>query len=205
MKRLRAAAAIGILLAILLGNSTDFARRVENLRSSVLRLHILANSDSIEDQEVKFLVRDALLEQSEQLFAGCDTLEEMKARAWEERETIRLIAQNVLEEYGSTDTVTVQLAQMEFDTREYNEITMPGGEYAALRILIGKGEGHNWWCVMYPPLCLPAVSADAFFDAETEEILTEPERYEIRFKCAELWEKWHGQTESPADDCQALS
>ena len=202
MKRLRTAAALGILLAILFGNYADFAHRLEHLRSNVLRLHILANSDSIEDQEVKLLVRDALLEQSEKLFAGCETLDEMKARAWEERETIRLIAQNVLEEYGSTDKVTVQLAQMEFDTREYDEITMPGGEYSALRILIGKGEGHNWWCVMYPPLCLPAVSADAFFDAGTENILKEPEQYEIKFKCAELWEKWHEQ--SPADNCQAL-
>ena len=202
MKRLRTAAALGILLAILLGNYADFAHRLEKLRSDVLRLHILANSDSIEDQEVKLLVRDALLEQSEKLFAGCETLDEMKARAWEERETIRLIAQNVLEEYGSTDKVTVQLAQMEFDTRVYDEITMPGGEYSALRILIGEGEGHNWWCVMYPPLCLPAVSADAFFDPETEDFLENPQEYEVKFKCAELWEKWHEK--SPAvQDCQA--
>lgn len=206
MKRLRTAAALGILLAILFGNYADFAHRLENLRSNVLRLHILADSDSIEDQEVKLLVRDALLAQSERLFAGCETLDEMKARAWEERETIRLIAQQTLEDYGSTDTVTVQLAEMEFDTRVYDEITMPGGEYAALRILIGSGEGHNWWCVMYPPLCLPAVTADAYFDAETEELLTEPEQYEIKFKCAELWEKWHEKENNPtADDCQAVS
>ena len=203
MKRLRTAAVLGILLAILFGNYADFAKRVQNLRNNVLRLHILANSDAIEDQEVKLLVRDALLEQSEKLFAGCETLEEMKARAWEERETIRLIAQNALEEYGSNDKVTVQLAEMEFDAREYEEITMPGGEYSALRILIGEGEGHNWWCVMYPPLCLPAVSADAYFDVETEEFLESPQEYEIKFKCAELWEKWHEKSPA-AQDCQAL-
>ena len=188
MKRLRAATALGILLAILFGNYADFARRLDNLRSNVLRLHILANSDAALDQELKLLVRDALLEQSEKLFAGCDTLDEMKERAWEERETIRLIAQDVLEEYGCTDKVTVQLAEMEFDTRQYQEITMPGGEYSALRILIGNGEGHNWWCVMYPPLCLPAVSADGYFDAETSDFLEHPQEYEIKFKCAELWE-----------------
>lgn len=197
MKRLRAAAALGILLAILFGNYADFAQRIDHLRSNVLRLHILANSDAALDQELKLLVRDALLEQSERLFAGCETLDEMKARAWEERETIRLIAQDVLEEYGCTDKVTVQLAEMEFDTRQYEEITMPGGEYAALRILIGEGEGHNWWCVMYPPLCLPAVSADAFFDPETEDILEHPQSYEVKFKCAELWEQLRERTETP--------
>ncbi len=198
MKRLRSAAALGILLAILLGNYADFAHRLEHLRSNVLRLHILANSDAIEDQEVKLLVRDALLEQSEKLFAGCETLDEMKARAWEERETIRLIAQKALEDYGSADTVTVQLAEMDFDERQYDEITMPGGQYAALRILIGSGEGHNWWCVMYPPLCLPAVSADAYFDPETEDFLEHPQEYEVKFKCAELWEAWHEKAGSDA-------
>lgn len=188
MKRLKAAAAIGLLLAIFCGNYADFANRLHALHDNVLRLHILANSDSDEDQQLKLLVRDALLSHSEELFAGCETLEEMQARAWEERETIRLIAQNTLEQNGCDDQVTVQLARMEFDTRRYDEITMPGGEYEALRILIGEGEGHNWWCVMYPPLCLPAVSADACFDAETADFLTAPEQYEVRFRCAELWD-----------------
>ncbi len=188
MKRLKAAAAIGLLLAIFCGNYADFANRLHALHDNVLRLHILANSDSDEDQQLKLLVRDALLSHSEELFAGCETLEEMQARAWEERETIRLIAQNTLEQNGCDDQVTVQLARMEFDTRRYDEITMPGGEYEALRILIGEGEGHNWWCVMYPPLCLPAVSADACFDEETADFLTDPGQYEVRFRCAELWD-----------------
>lgn len=188
MKRLKTAVAIGLLLAIFCGNYAGFTERLRALHEGVLRLHILANSDSDEDQRLKLLVRDALLSHSEELFAGCETLEEMQARAWEERETIRLIAQSTLEQNGCDDKVTVQLARMEFDTRQYDEITMPGGEYEALRILIGEGEGHNWWCVMYPPLCLPAVSADACFDEETADFLTEPEQYEVRFKCAELWD-----------------
>lgn len=198
MKRLRTAAALGILLAILFGNYADFTSRVQHLRESVLRLHILANSDSDEDQARKLLVRDALLRHSEELFSGCTTLDEMRERAWEERETIRLIAQAALEKAGCEDSVTVQLAQMEFDTREYEEITMPGGEYEALRILIGKGEGHNWWCVMYPPLCLPAVSAEDSFDPETADILTQPEQYEVKFKCVELYEKYCKK--KPAED-----
>ncbi|MBQ4464574.1 MAG: stage II sporulation protein R [Oscillospiraceae bacterium] len=188
MKRLKLAAMLGMALAILFGNYADFTSHLHDLQKNVLRLHILADSDSAEDQELKLMVRDALLSHSEELFAGCRTLDEMKARAWEERETIRLIAQNTLEQNGCTDPVTVQLAQMQFDTREYEEITMPSGEYEALRILIGKGEGHNWWCVMYPPLCLPAVSAEGYFDAETSDFLTHPEEYEVKFRCVELLE-----------------
>ena len=191
MKRWRTAAVLGILLAILCGSYADFTARVRSLRENVLRLHILANSDSQEDQALKLRVRDRLLEHSAQLFAGCQTLEEMQQRAWEERETIRLIAQQVLEENGCTDQVTVQLAQMEFDTREYEEITMPGGAYEALRILIGEGAGQNWWCVMYPPLCLPAASeASAYFDGETVELLEAPETYEVKLKCVEVFQAW---------------
>ena len=112
----------------------------------------------------------------------------MKERAIQQKETIRLIAQNVLEQNGCHDRVTVQLTEMEFDTREYEEITMPAGAYEALRILIGEGEGHNWWCVMYPPLCLPVASDPSeWFDGETVEILTQPEKYEVKFKCVEIW------------------
>ena len=188
MRKLETAVVLGIIMAIAWGNFGEFRQRLNDLKSGVLRLHILANSDSQEDQDLKLLVRDELLKASEELFAGCDTLEEMKQRAVEEKETIRLLAQNVLEQHGCDDKVTVQLVQMQFDKREYEEITMPAGAYDALRILIGNGEGHNWWCVMYPPLCLPAASDEGWFDAETEEILEEPERFEVKFKCVELWD-----------------
>lgn len=199
MKRLRTAAVLGMILAILLGDFADFRERLETVHSSVLRLHILANSDSDEDQARKLLVRDALLRHSEELFAGCDTLEEMRDRALEERETIRLIAQAALEETGCDDPVTVQLAQMEFDTREYEELTMPGGEYEALRILIGKGEGHNWWCVMYPPLCisegigvLPKQSEDklkAVLTDEEYDMITDG-GVNVKFRIAEILGKY---------------
>lgn len=188
MKKLETAVVLGLILAIAWGNFGEFRQKLNDLQSGVLRLHILANSDSEEDQDLKLLVRDELLNHSEELFAGCDTLDEMKQRAIEEKETIRLLAQNVLEQHGCTDKVTVQLVQMQFDKREYEEITMPAGAYDALRILIGEGEGHNWWCVMYPPLCLPAASDEGWFDPETEAILEEPEQFEVKFKCVELWD-----------------
>ncbi|MBQ2265078.1 MAG: stage II sporulation protein R [Oscillospiraceae bacterium] len=197
MRKFEIAVVIGIAAAIFCGNISEFADCIDGLEENVLRLHILANSDSAEDQALKLKVRDALLEQSEALFSGCDTPEEIRERAVEEQETIRLLAQAVVEENGSDDIVNVQLVQMEFDDKQYEEITMPAGTYDALRILIGEAEGQNWWCVMYPPLCIPAaagVTADAdaaevFFDSETVEILENPPKYEVKFKCLELWKE----------------
>ena len=200
MKKLQTAAAIGLILAIAWGNFASFQEHLQALHSDVLRLHILANSDSQEDQALKRMVRDELLRHSEELFSGGDTPEAMKQRAAKETEAIRRLAQDVLTQQGCTDSVTVQLVQMDFDERQYEEITMPAGTYDALRIVIGKGEGHNWWCVMYPPLCLPAASAEEYFDGETAAILTQPEQFEVRFRCAELWQQLQEQRtpESPS-------
>lgn len=189
MRKLETAMCLGLILAIFMGSFSSFANKLQNLQNDVLRLHILANSDSEEDQNVKLKVRDRLLEESEELFKGCETLDDMKQRAIEKKETIRLLAKSVLEENGCDEDVTVQLVQMEFDTRQYEEISMPAGYYDALRILIGKAEGHNWWCVMYPPLCLPVAEPEVYFDTDTVEILENPQKYEVKFKCVELWNK----------------
>ncbi len=196
MRKIELAAVIGIIGAIFFANFVSFAERIDTLREDVLRLHILANSDSDEDQELKLKVRDALLAQSDELFSGCDTPEEIRARAIAQKETIRLLAQAVVEENGCDDQVKVQLVHMQFDEKQYEEISMPAGEYDALRILIGEAEGHNWWCVMYPPLCIPAASdvtadmdaAAYYFDDETMEILENAPKFEVKFKCVEWWD-----------------
>ncbi len=194
MKNLQTAMCLGLILAIFFGSFSGFAKKLENLQHDVLRLHILANSDSEYDQNLKLKVRDRLLEESENLFQGCKTLEDMKKRASEQTDTIRMIAKSVLEENGCQADVAVQLAQMKFDTRQYDELTMPAGYYDALRILIGKAEGHNWWCVMYPPLCLPVAEPEIYFDTDTVEILENPQKYEVKLKCVELWEDLKNKT-----------
>ncbi|MBQ7003854.1 MAG: stage II sporulation protein R [Oscillospiraceae bacterium] len=197
MRRWELAAALGLIGAIFCSSNMDFSERMTHLREQVLRLHILANSDSPEDQALKLHVRDTLLAASDTLFAGCDTPEEMRERAADQLETIRLIAQDAVEEAGFDDVVSVQLVNMEFDAKQYEEITMPAGAYDAVRILIGEAEGQNWWCVMYPPLCIPSEAvvlgdpeaAEQCFGAETAEILTDPPRYEVKLKCLEWWEE----------------
>lgn len=189
MRKLETAMALALIASIFIGNFVHFSEKLKNLQQDVLRLHILANSDSEQDQNLKLQVRDALLEQSELLFAGCESLEDMETRAVEQQETIQKIAKETLEQQGCYDDVQVQLVSMEFDTREYENFTMPAGDYDAVRILIGNAEGHNWWCVMYPPLCLPVAEPENYFDDETVELLEYPQQYEVKFKCVELWEK----------------
>lgn len=186
-----------MVLTILISNAMSFVndgRRLDELRGSVLRLHILANSDNEEDQRLKLCVRDALLEQSGELFACADSLEEAEAAAEAELHEIERIARETLESQGSSQTVTAKLVDMHFDERFYDGLTMPAGDYKALRVELGEAEGHNWWCVMYPPLCLPAAcrvtinktAEEEHFNKKELDIMYRPKKYRIRFA---VWDK----------------
>ena len=193
--------AAGLLLAILMTNSITFirdGRRLEQLRGSVLRLHILAESDSERDQQLKLKVRDALLTSG--VLDGADDLKSAENIASAKLPEIERIAEDTLRENGCSLPVSAELADVEFDERTYGDITMPAGEYRALRVKIGSAQGHNWWCVMYPPLCLPAaceVTDDKekeceIFDDDELDIMYHPEKYEVRFA---IWDKIKELTE----------
>lgn len=185
----------GLASAMLFTNFTEFGKTLYSIENDVLRMHILANSDSEEDQNLKLCVRDRLLENSQELFGECSSLEEMKACAIEKQDQIKEIALDVIHEKGYNYTVDTQVVNMEFDTREYGDITMPAGKYDALRVTIGKAQGHNWWCVMYPPLCLPAAeevnadmnTAEEYFDEKQLDVMENPEKYQVKFKCVEWY------------------
>ncbi|MBP3380220.1 MAG: stage II sporulation protein R [Ruminococcus sp.] len=184
-------AAVALLLTILISNGIKLirdGRRLDDLRASVLRLHILAESDSEEDQRLKLMVRDKLLEAD--FFSDCVSLEEAEKTAAEKLPEIVRTAEDVLLENGCASGVTAELADVEFDTRVYGDITMPAGEYRALRVKIGKAEGHNWWCVMYPPLCIPAAETveedPSVFSEDELDILCHPKKYRVRFA---VWDK----------------
>lgn len=187
--------AAGLILAILISNTVGIirdGRRLDRLRGSVLRLHILAESDSDRDQQLKLYVRDALLESG--ILGEADSLAEAESIAAERLPDIERIAETVLRANGCELPVEAELADTEFDVRAYGDITMPAGTYRALRVKIGSAQGHNWWCVMYPSLCVPAAcevtddkqeELEKFGDEELD-ILYEPEKYEIRFA---IWDK----------------
>ena len=133
-----------------------FNRKCENIRNSVFRLHIIANSDSESDQSLKLKVRDGMLELAEELFADANDYIEAKEIAEKNIDILRQNAKETLAENGCNSNVSVTVGKAWFGTREYEDFTLPAGEYDALRIVIGEGSGKNWWCVMFPAVCLPA-------------------------------------------------
>lgn len=199
MKKLELALLLGFAASICVSAVAKTADTQERLEQQVLRLHILANSDSIDDQALKLKVRDRVLTYAETLLDNPDmSLEETEATVAQHLPQLEELAETVVEEEGFSYPVSAQLVEMEFEDRTYGELTMPAGTYEALRITIGKAEGQNWWCVMYPALCVPnatevtddAETEQTAFDSEEQALLEHPERYRIRLKCVEWLKQW---------------
>jgi stage II sporulation protein R len=176
-------AAIFILTAGICSLSafSQFAENCASITDKTLRLHILANSDSEADQQVKLLVRDRLLAQWDTLFGQAQTKEEAMALALEHQQEIVELAQSVLEEAGCSMAVSVSLERQFFHTRVYDTGTMPAGVYDSLRIVIGDGAGHNWWCVLFPSLCVPSAMGKEEVFTEEEQQVVASDGYDVRF------------------------
>ena len=182
-----------------LGDFIGFERNLENIQNNVLRIHIIANSDSEKDQSLKLKVRDEILSECSYLFEDTENMSETISIAKENLSLIENIAKRVIKENGFFYDVSCEVVKMDFDTKEYENFTMPKGFYNAIRIKIGKADGKNWWCVMYPPLCVPAVSEteiSEYLSDEEIDIITNPDKYEVRFKCVEIYEKIFGHAKS---------
>lgn len=195
LRRWELALLLGLAAALLLGLWLD--REQSDLADSVLRLHVLANSDSESDQALKLKVRDRVLAEAEALLPGESSVE--AAAETLERNLPRLAAAGaeVVAGEGYDYPVSASLEETWFPTREYEDFALPAGQYQALRIVIGEGEGHNWWCVVFPPLCLGSVSEttretalQAGLDERQVSLLTgETEGYVVKFKALELWDQ----------------
>ena len=159
-------------------------------------MHVIANSDSAEDQAVKLKVRDAVLEAGEDLFDGTLTAEGAEQVLDSDIERLQNAAQTVLTENGFDYGVRVEIGKDYFNTRTYDgEVTLPAGEYEAVRVILGEGKGQNWWCVMFPPMCLPAAEAETdisdVLTQNEEEVVRSDPKYEARFKIVELFENFY--------------
>ena len=191
MKIVNIAAAIGIIAAISF-SLMGFGQDVEEIRENVLRLHILANSDSEEDQQLKLKVRDRLLEVGGEIFENTGSKEEMISLAEDNTERLAAAAKEVINENGYDYDVRIEVGETKFDERVYNEVTLPAGVYTAVNVYIGEAAGHNWWCVMFPPMCLPAAEEseelDDVLSDEQLDIVENNEKYEIRLKALEIFD-----------------
>ena len=172
------------------------------LYDNVIRLHVLANSDSEEDQALKLTVRDAVLKKTQTLLENVDSKEQAERVLRQNLPVIEQTARDALRAAGAENTVTVELGQESYPTREYERLAFPAGEYLSLRVMIGEAEGQNWWCVLFPPLCLTAATAQS--EQETEAVClsaglsgeqyrmiadTDETKYKLRFKILEVAEE----------------
>lgn len=188
------ASVLAALLICCVLNISSFSEECRNIRSKMLRMHVIANSDSNADQELKLKVRDAVLAEGKEIFDGSVTADDAKSKILPETERLHKAALEVIENEGFSYDVKITVADEYFDTRTYdNSVTLPAGYYTAVKVIIGEGKGHNWWCVMFPPMCLPAATkecelSDVLEESETE-IVEGGNKYKFKFKIVEIYEK----------------
>ena len=187
------ACAISMYLAF---SCTYFAGAAASVRQDVVRLHVLANSDSTADQELKIKVRDALLEQNTLLLTQGVNKENAVEYFENSRDELLEAARSVIAESGFDYDVIMYIDEEYFETRKYGDMTFPAGEYTALKVIIGSGEGKNWWCVMFPPLCVPAAddveiknTTDGYLTESGSKIVNGGNKYIVKFKLLEMYEE----------------
>ena len=194
LRRWELALLLGISAALLLGLWLE--REHSDLADSVLRLHVLANSDSQEDQALKLKVRDRVLEKAQTFLTGECSAQEAAQDLEEHLYELASAGAEVVAEEGYDYPVSASLEETWFPTKEYEDFSLPAGQYQALRVVIGEGDGQNWWCVVFPPLCLGSVSEtaaetalEAGLNEEQVSLMTgESEGYVVKFKALELWD-----------------
>ncbi len=183
-----------VLLSFMMIFVSEGFKAAHTVREECLRLHVLADTDSEADQTVKLKVRDAILKETGNMFISCASASEAVSQVYEKKEEIKGIAENVLRENGFDYGAEVFIEQEYFGTRQYENVSLPAGNYTALKVILGKGAGHNWWCVMFPPLCLPAVtektddSVYGVFGEDGGDLVTGKSGYKVKFRIVEIVE-----------------
>ena len=187
MKKLRKRIGICFLLAVAVWGLGIFRDR-KMLNENLIRLHVVANSDDPKDQRIKLQVKDAVVASLVEDLGRFSDINEARAYLSNNLSGIQQTVESVLKNSGVENRSKVSLCREEFDTRFYDTFALPAGVYESLRIVIGNGNGHNWWCVAFPTLCLPSSQAgfenaavEAGFSQPLSSTLAEEETYEIRF------------------------
>ncbi len=181
----------GLICAVMLSMS-HFSAACDDLRQNVLRLHIIANSDSEADQQLKLKIRDEILLKTDKMFLNANDLNAAQNTVSDNLSVFEDIANDVIKENGFNYTATATVGSSEFSTRYYDDFTLPAGDYQSLIITLGEGDGQNWWCVVYPTVCVPAAVKGELNDTvcdESANIAKGGKRFEMRFKTVEIYEK----------------
>ncbi len=195
LKLIYSALIMGFVLTLTI-QGLSLSETCNNIKDSVLRLHIVANSDSQADQNLKIKVRDRLLKEGKLYLGNAENESEALTFASKNLPLLQKAAQEEIEENGYNYCVNVSLGQAWFNTREYDDVTLPAGEYEALKVVIGEGKGKNWWCVMFPPMCVSAaeeVASDSgplteLLNDDEEDLVMNGQKYRVKFKSVEVYE-----------------
>lgn len=188
------AAVCATLLLTLFGCSVFAVQKDAELYDQLIRLHVLANSDSEADQALKLQVRDHLLSEVSTLTAHATSWDDAVQILCQNAPRLQALAKSYVHDAGYDYSVTIRFSPEHYEIRQYKGFTLPAGEYLSLRVEIGKAEGQNWWCVLFPPLCTGAAEArnemiEAGFTQNQIRILTESDnpKYVLRFKAVEWY------------------
>lgn len=164
----------------------------QELSSQLVRLHIIAESDSDEDQALKLKVRDRILEFLTPSLEEAESVADAKSIITQNLDNLCKTAEGTMSDEGHTPAAKASLSVESYPTRMYDGFSLPAGDYLSLRIILGEGKGHNWWCVVFPPLCTTAVEDCEMFselsDEASELIVAEDSEYRLRFRIIELFE-----------------
>lgn len=193
LKTWEIAALLAIATVLLWGAWTTHNQ--DALAQKMIRLHVIANSDTEQDQALKLQVRDKVLVEATAILEEADNMSQAAKKLEQALPTVERVTAQEIQEQGFDYPVTARLEETEFPTKDYDGFRLPSGEYLALRIVIGEGAGHNWWCVVFPPLCTTAATdleqtaIAAGLDREDLSLITEEdEGYVLKFRAVELWE-----------------
>lgn len=167
------------------------------LYDKLIRLHVLANSDSEEDQALKLKVRDAVLAYTEDIVSGCKDVTQAKAAIENSKNEIQKVCEKTVGDEGYDYLVSIQLGMEKYPEKSYGSVTLPSGDYYSVRVMIGEAEGHNWWCVLFPPLCVGAakdgraVMKEAGLTKNEVDVLTENDgdKYVLKFRIIEFFRR----------------
>lgn len=196
---------IGVMAITISGEVKKIDNISEDYKEKLIRFHVIANSDSDEDQELKLKVRDAIIQYLQPKLINSSSVDESEKIIKSEYEQLEKISKNIINENGYSYDVKIGIEYANFPTKQYSNIVLPAGEYKALRIVIGEGQGKNWWCVMFPPLCFVDEESgviDKETDKKLKEVLTKEEyelitqkdqsqtkRVQVKFKTVEILDK----------------
>lgn len=191
MGKLEISILAGFLIAVLVSAMTPFAEECEKIRDDVIRIHIIANSNSDEDQSLKLRVKSEIAMKVSQILKDTNNKQEASEIINNNLDYIKDISKQQIIKNGYQYNVKVDLCKSYFGTREYDTFTLPAGTYDALKVIIGDGEGKNWWCVAFPPMCMPTQDcvdrAGTILDKDEIDVISNKSKYKYKFAIVEAF------------------